>query len=357
MVGQSSTAMPDTTTKAEDIRRVAMTMPHANTRSLAEVDKSMSAMLRSMAMPLAEVDKSMSAMLRSMAMPLAEVDKSMSAMLRSMAMPLAEVDKSMSAMLRSMAMPLAEVDKSMSAMLRSVAMPLAEVDKRMIAMHRANASPLAENVATAHRSHSASEFTGALASQKAGTISLALRCLQEYPAIRQTNAPPVGAEPSRQSVPRETRLDSGPAAVADAAVAEETRGRLVQFDIRVTDVGLHRACRRLFISGHYAEAVRMAFTYFDNMVREKSGQAEKDGADLMRFVFSAKKPLLKLNALKARSDLNEQEGYMHMFAGAMTGIRNPRSHEHDLVDDPDEALELLVMANHFMRRLNKATPI
>jgi len=91
------------------------------------------------------------------------------------------------------------------------------------------------------------------------------------------------------------------------------------------------------------------------MVREKSGQAEKDGADLMRFVLSADKPVLKLNELQTRSDRNEQTGYMHMLAGAMIGIRNPRSHEHDLVDRPEEALEMLAMANHFIRKLNRAT--
>ena len=250
---------------------------------------------------------------------------------------------------------LVEAEKRMAAVHR-VPAALVEAEKRMFAMHRATVSPFAAQVATTHRSHSASEFIGALAAQTAETSSLAPRRIRKYLAMRQTNAPPVGAETSRQSVQRETWLDIRTAAMADAAVVEETHGRLVQFDIRVTDAGLHRSCRSLFISGHYAEAVRMAFTYFDNMVREKSGQAEKDGADLMRFVFSAKKPVLKLNALIDRSELNEQEGYMHMFAGAMTGIRNPRSHEHELVDGPDEALELLGMANHFMRMLNKATP-
>ena len=48
---------------------------------------------------------------------------------------------------------------------------------------------------------------------------------------------------------------------------------------------------------------------------------------------------------------------MDIFAGSMTGIRNPRAHEHDLVDEPEVALELLALANHLMRKLDAATKI
>ena len=77
----------------------------------------------------------------------------------------------------------------------------------------------------------------------------------------------------------------------------------------------------------------------------------------MRAVFSPKNPILRLNKLETRSDRNEQQGYMEIFAGTMIGIRNPRVHEYDLEDSPVEALERLVMANHLMRILNKATLI
>ena len=142
----------------------------------------------------------------------------------------------------------------------------------------------------------------------------------------------------------------------DSTIADGTRFLQLKFDLLVTDGGLRRACRNLFMDGHYAESVRKAYTYIDNKIRDKSGLVEKYGADLMRTVLSAKNPVLRLNDLATLSDKNEQQGYMEMLAGAMIGIRNPRSHENDFVDRPEEALELLVMANHFMRVLNKATP-
>ena len=71
----------------------------------------------------------------------------------------------------------------------------------------------------------------------------------------------------------------------------------------------------------------------------------------MRRTFSANKPKLRFSDLKTTSESDEQRGYMELYAGAMTGIRNPRAHEHDLEDDPRVALELLTFANHLMRKL------
>ena len=166
---------------------------------------------------------------------------------------------------------------------------------------------------------------------------------------------------SRQSVGAPEKLkiwsSSEVAEAEDTDLATEKLHWLAQFDAFVTDSGLRGSCRSLFGGGYYALAVQRACTYIDNTVRQKSGYADKDGADLMRAVFSPKNPILRLNKLETRSDRNEQQGYMEIFAGTMIGIRNPRVHEYDLEDSPVEALERLVMANHLMRILNKATLI
>ena len=130
---------------------------------------------------------------------------------------------------------------------------------------------------------------------------------------------------------------------------------LTQFDALITDDGLHRFCRSLFADGYYALAVQKAYIYIDNLVSKRSGRTDKDGADLMRTVFSPKNPVLKLNKLQSRSEENQQQGYMHMFEGVMIGIRNPRAHEYDVEDTPREALEMIVIANHLMRLLKSST--
>ena len=126
------------------------------------------------------------------------------------------------------------------------------------------------------------------------------------------------------------------------------------FDQLVTSDLLRQSSRALFADGHYARAVEEAFKCLNNAVKEKSGDTARDGAPLMRTVFSPNAPILKLNTLQSQSDRDEQQGYMDIFAGSMTGIRNPRAHEHSLVDAAEVALELLVLANHLMRKLNQS---
>ncbi len=113
--------------------------------------------------------------------------------------------------------------------------------------------------------------------------------------------------------------------------------------------------RKLFEDGHYARAVEEAFKCLNNAVKDKAELPEEDGSSLMRRAFSLDSPILLLNELRTRSDRAEQVGYMDLFAGAITGIRNPRAHEHDLDDHPDVALELLALANHLMRKLAATT--
>ena len=128
-----------------------------------------------------------------------------------------------------------------------------------------------------------------------------------------------------------------------------------QFDELVTDGQLQQVSGALFRDRHYARAVEEAFKYLNNAVKEKSEIANQDGVGLMRSAFSVHSPALFLNAFQSPSERDEQLGYMEIFAGSMTGIRNPRAHDHQLTDDQDVALELLILANHLMRKLASAT--
>lgn len=125
------------------------------------------------------------------------------------------------------------------------------------------------------------------------------------------------------------------------------------YDALISSEPIRSATRKLFVDGHYAEAVEEAFKCVNNSVKQKSG-VSRDGQDLMLHVFDEKKPLLKLNELETVSQRDEQAGYKFILAGCMTGIRNPRAHEHGREDEPQVALEMLVWANHLMRVVERA---
>ena len=131
-------------------------------------------------------------------------------------------------------------------------------------------------------------------------------------------------------------------------------GHLYLFDAVVTDSQLRAAARSLFKDGHFTESVRQALVCLDNAVQAKAGSSDT-GAKLMQSVFSAKNPKLKLNAMNSTSEQDEQLGYMWLYSGAMTGIRNPRAHEATMSDDVKTAVEMLAFANHLMRKVGAAS--
>jgi uncharacterized protein (TIGR02391 family) len=111
-----------------------------------------------------------------------------------------------------------------------------------------------------------------------------------------------------------------------------------------------------FDSGHFADAVEAAFKHFGKLVKASVPVARRgdvDGATLMERVFSARDPLLVLDTLETQSGRDEQLGYMKMFSGAITGIRNPKAHDNVLIDDV-RALHLLFVASLFCFKLDDA---
>ena len=124
------------------------------------------------------------------------------------------------------------------------------------------------------------------------------------------------------------------------------------FNELITEPTLRKKTEKLFKDGHHAQAVEVAYKLLDNMVKKRSGLASGiTGASLMQTVFSSKNPILRLNENISASEKDEQLGYMNIFSGCMTGIRNPRAHESDWEDTEERALQLLVFANHLIERV------
>jgi uncharacterized protein (TIGR02391 family) len=113
--------------------------------------------------------------------------------------------------------------------------------------------------------------------------------------------------------------------------------------------GLHVAIREdvwaLYHRGKYDTAVFEAMKAVEVAVRDASGLASEIGTTLMRRAFD--------KATGTLSDMTmpeaEREARAHLFAGAIGSYKNPHSHRNVALDDPDEAAEIIMLANHLLR--------
>ncbi|MCT9931579.1 TIGR02391 family protein [Planotetraspora sp. A-T 1434] len=107
--------------------------------------------------------------------------------------------------------------------------------------------------------------------------------------------------------------------------------------------------------GHGDEAVEEACKTVGARLRKLSG-IDDDGASLVAEVLG-KKRIVALNKGATRSDISEQDGYMHLGMALYRAARNPRAHRPS---DPnfsvDEIIEWLSVASALHRALDRATP-
>ncbi len=114
---------------------------------------------------------------------------------------------------------------------------------------------------------------------------------------------------------------------------------------------IQRVSEKAMTFGMYAEAVEAAFKEVNVHVKRKTG-SEKDGVKLMQWAFSPDSPVLRVEeGVKTQSGKDTQTGYMYMFSGAISAIRNPKAHENMFISRED-ALRKLYFASMLMFKLD-----
>jgi len=136
-----------------------------------------------------------------------------------------------------------------------------------------------------------------------------------------------------------------------ASLTAETQVSVHPFDERYIHPEIARVSLKLFDNGHYSQSTFEAFKYLDLQVKKLSGINES-GFKLMMSAFSDANPKIKLTDLVTASDIDEQNGFKFIFAGAMSAIRNPRG--HDITTDPiHRCLDHLSLASVLLRRIEE----
>ncbi len=159
-----------------------------------------------------------------------------------------------------------------------------------------------------------------------------------------------------KSLIKETKYFSNTASTqlsADQDSLEDSRGWFWE----IIHPTILRVAKDLFENGFYADSALAAFRELNAVIKAevkiRTGH-EIDGSALMTTAFSVRNPVIELADLSSEDGKNIQLGYMQLFAGSMSGIRNPKAHGNISIDQT-RAIHFLFLASLLMQKFDERT--
>jgi uncharacterized protein (TIGR02391 family) len=108
-------------------------------------------------------------------------------------------------------------------------------------------------------------------------------------------------------------------------------------------------------NGHLRDAVLNGVIAIFDMIRSRTG-LQLDGKDLVGQAFGLDKGQLIFTEIETETGKNDQKGFLQIFDGVYTGVRNVKAHSlnHDL--DERKAAQYLVTLSLLARRVEECKP-
>lgn len=119
-----------------------------------------------------------------------------------------------------------------------------------------------------------------------------------------------------------------------------------------------KTSKKLFEDGHYANSAEDAFIEINARVKQLykiiNPTCEKvpDGDTVMTTMFSPNNPMIRFSDISTDTGKNIQKGYMQLFAGAISALRNPKAHENISLGS-EECKQRLIFASMLMYKLDE----
>ena len=120
-----------------------------------------------------------------------------------------------------------------------------------------------------------------------------------------------------------------------------------------------KSSQKLYFDGSYTNAATDAFIEINERLKNiytiiSPGNAIPDGTSLMTTIFSPNKPLLQLCDINNTTGKDKQTGLMNMAQGAISALRNPKSHSNSEIVSAEEAMRRLMFASMIMYQIDEA---
>lgn len=103
----------------------------------------------------------------------------------------------------------------------------------------------------------------------------------------------------------------------------------------------------------YTEAVRDAMFHICELLREKSGLADKDGTKLVDAALMGTNPAILVNKYETTTEKDIQQGIGFALKGLMQAVRNPLSHEKTNYTQ-DEADAIILYSNLLLNKIDQS---
>lgn len=119
-----------------------------------------------------------------------------------------------------------------------------------------------------------------------------------------------------------------------------------------------KTSKKLFEDGHYANSAEDAFIEINARVKQLykiiNSTCEKvpDGDTVMTTMFSPNNPMIRFSDISTDTGKNIQKGYMQLFSGAISALRNPKAHENISLGS-EECKQRLIFASMLMYKLDE----